>query len=92
MSELQDHPDIASALATGYPRGHREPPVLHCADCGCELVGTDRACDYDGDKLCHSCFKKRVCEEVDFDDLAKALGYIVKPASEFAEDDEEDYL
>ena len=49
MFDVPDHPDIACALRTGYPTGHRENPV--CPICGseCETIyikdGTPIGCD-----------------------------------------------
>ena len=37
MYELPDHPDIAHALKTGYPRGVEEPELEYCCECGREI-------------------------------------------------------
>ncbi len=85
MSELQDHPDIASALATGYPRGHREPPVLHCADCGCELEGDETVYIFDGDELCEDCCKERIKDNFAIWEIAEALGATIQSVYACAE-------
>lgn len=52
-----EHPDITSALQTGYPRRYRteeEDEVHYCENCGQRLskeVYSDRAYDY----LCRDC-------------------------------------
>ncbi len=86
MSELRDHPDIASALATGYPRGHREPPVLHCSDCGCELEGDETVYIFDGDELCEDCCKERINDNFEIWEIAKALGATIRSVYACAED------
>lgn len=79
-NELRDHPDIASALATGYPRGHLEPPMMHCADCGCELEGADAVYIFDSDELCEDCCKERIKGSFEVWEIAKALGAVIRPA------------
>lgn len=34
---LPDHPDIRSALLTGYPVGGQPKPI-YCGECGCKLL------------------------------------------------------
>ena len=49
-----EHPDITSALRTGYPLGN-EPKSHYCEECGknldCEVIYADVAHEY----LCKSC-------------------------------------
>ena len=52
MSNFPDHPDIASALRTGYPSWKLEAP--YCQECGEKLTGRvyyDEHHDY----LCREC-------------------------------------
>ncbi len=89
MSLLMDHPDIASALATGYPCGYREPPILHCdnANCDCELEGSDSVYIFDGEKLCEDCCKAAIRDNFNLEEIAAALGITIRPAHEYAEED-----
>lgn len=57
-----DHPEIANALATGYPHGEKIP---HCPACGkeCETIYRDEFGEIFG---CDVCVKKQdaaECEE-----------------------------
>ena len=49
-----EHPDITSALRTGYPRNHRETHY-YCEECGRELTGESKYEDEHHDYLCSDC-------------------------------------
>ena len=89
MCKIPEHPEIACALATGYPETPKEREPVTCTDCGAELTGDDKVYDYDGDKLCDKCCRERIREEVDLETIAQALGIIVKSAEEYTEEEYE---
>ena len=86
MLNIPDHPEIACALATGYPKPPKEPDPIYCDECSCELSGDTRVYDYDGEKLCENCCRDRVMEDIDMSDIARALGIITKSAEEIMEE------
>ena len=86
MQNIPDHPEIACALATGYPNSPKEPDPVHCSECGTELTRDDKVYDYDGDALCENCCRDRIEEEFDMSYIAQALGLIVKSAENYAEE------
>jgi len=70
-NDLPDHPEIACALRTGYPRPL--PPHVTCSDCGKELYGDDPVYTPDGETICEDCMEERI-QEMKMSDLADALG------------------
>lgn len=89
MQNIPDHPEIACALATGYPKPFKEPDPVCCSECGKELVGTDTVFDYDGESLCANCCINRITDNYEVSEIAQALGIIAKKAEDFTEDDYE---
>lgn len=85
---IPEHPQIARTLATGYPEPATEPEPVFCIECGEKMTGLDDVFDYDGDTLCENCFRDRIMEDMDTSDIARKLGFIVKPANEFVERNE----
>ncbi len=75
--DIPEHPEIAMALATGYP--HPERPCIHCCDCDKALTNED-VFDWDGDILCEGCVKERIEENYTISEIAVALGIPRKPA------------
>ena len=69
--EIPDHPEIARALRTGYPRPYR---YVLCADCGGEFSEDHTMYISGGDLICGKCLLDRILENYDTDDLAEALG------------------
>lgn len=67
---IPDHPEIACALRTGYPRPYKS---VRCEDCGSEMSGSHRMYIDNGDVLCGSCLKARILDEYTTDDLADAF-------------------
>lgn len=90
MSDIPEHPDIASALQTGYPARSCAVHHVTCMDCDEELTGSDLVFDYDGDALCGNCFIDRLTEDMSPEDIAKRMGFIVKDADTYAEEMEEE--
>lgn len=90
MNMILEHPDITYALRTGYPRPVREPRSIKCAYCDKELSGDDETIDYDGDYVCAECFMDQLQADLLIGEIAKKLGFIVKPATEAAEEMEDD--
>lgn len=89
MVDIPDHPEIACALATGYPHPVKEY-FVNCEDCGNELTGMDKVFDYDGDPLCEECFRERLMEDMSMEEIAEKLGFIVKDAYDYAAEMEEE--
>ncbi len=75
--DITEHPQIAMALATGYP--HPEAPCIHCCDCEKSLMNED-AFDWDGDPLCENCVMERIEQNYSISEIAVALGIARKPA------------
>lgn len=71
--EIPDHPDVACALLTGYPRAFESFKHIECEDCGHELYGDQKIYLHDGDIVCGTCLKKRILEAYSIDDLADAF-------------------
>ena len=69
---------------------YREPRSIKCAYCDKELSGDDETIDYDGDYVCAECFMDQLQEDLLIGEIAKKLGFIVKPATEAAEEMEDD--
>lgn len=89
MPGIPEHPVIRSMEATGYPHLVREY-MVHCEDCGEELVAEDRVFDYDGDALCENCFRDRLMEDMGMEEIAEKLGFIVQAAYDYAAEMEEE--
>lgn len=87
---IPDHPDIARALATGYPHPVKEPDPVNCTDCGLELTGEDTVFIYDGEPCCENCCRDRIEEEFDLSYIAKALQIPTQSAAVYAEEHYED--
>ena len=84
MQNIPDHPEIACALATGYPKPPKEPDPVYCSECGKELTGHDDVYDYDGEALCSNCCLDRITEDYEVSEIAEALGIRKKTADEYA--------
>ena len=84
--EIPDHPEIACALRTGHPRPYKS---IQCADCGSEMSGVHLLYIDNGDVLCGSCLKARICDGFTIDDLADALGVRRITAGDYIEELEE---
>ncbi len=51
-----DHPDIVSAMETGYGRGHEEArPVFLCSECGETIFEGEEYYDFFGEQFCENC-------------------------------------
>lgn len=70
--DIPDHPEIACALRTGYPRPL--PPHIKCAECEIELTGESPVYEVDGRRLCEDCFESYI-DDMPLEDLAEKLGY-----------------
>jgi len=86
---IPDHPEIACALATGYPYPVKDPEPVNCTDCGLELTGEDTVFIYDGEPCCENCCRDRIEEEFDMSHIAKLLNIPTKSAVEYAAECEE---
>lgn len=84
--EVPDHPDVARALRTGYPRQYDH---LMCADCGSEMTGSNRVYISDGDTVCGTCLTRRILENYSIDDLAEAFDVRCTTVIEFKEGQED---
>ena len=83
---IPDHPEIACALATGYPHPPKELPAVYCDECSHEMTGDEKVYDYDGEALCENCCRDRIMEDIDMETIARALGIIAKTAEIYAEE------
>lgn len=54
MYDVPDHPDIRSALLTGYPRGG-QPESIFCDECGTDITDEDKYEDCRHECLCKEC-------------------------------------
>lgn len=54
MYDVPDHPDIRSALLTGYPRGG-QPKTIFCDECGKDITDEDKYEDCQHECLCKEC-------------------------------------
>lgn len=80
--DIPDHPEIARALRTGYPRPL--PPHVTCRDCDKELYGDDPVYLVDGAIVCEGCLEERI-DEMMIADLAERLGMERTTAGEYLE-------
>ena len=85
--EIPDHPEIACALRTGYPREYKS---VQCADCQQEFSGEQKLYISDGDIVCGDCLKERILEAYSIDDLADAFDIRKTTAGDYLEELEED--
>ena len=67
---IPEHPEIAQALRTGYPRPCRS---VKCADCEQEFYGSDQMYNYEGELVCGCCMKDRLLDDQGIADLAEAF-------------------
>lgn len=70
MPRIPDHPEVARALATGYPKLEKS---VFCSECGKEFAGDHRMYILAGDIVCPNCLISYIREEVGLDGLADAL-------------------
>lgn len=87
MPTIPEHPEIACALATGYPKPPIEADPVYCSECSREMYGDETVFVYDGETLCENCCRDRIMEDIDMSEIARKLGFIVKPANQFVERD-----
>lgn len=85
FAQIPDHPEIACALRTGYPRPVKS---VKCADCGEEFTGDHRMYISDGDLVCENCLRSRIEENYNSDDLAEAFGMECTTAGRYIEEQE----
>lgn len=81
-----DHPEIAHALLTGYPKPFK---CVRCADCGEDFSGDHKMYISDGDAVCGDCLKDRLLQAYDIDDLADAFDVRKTTAGDYLEELEE---
>lgn len=55
---LINHPEIESALATGYPSWN-QPQTIRCEECGDDITDEDKYEDEDYEYLCERCLLAR---------------------------------
>lgn len=86
---IPDHPDVASALRTGYPLGAQESKAIKCDYCGKELSGDDYVFDYGGSPTCEECLMENLKEDYAICKIAEQFGLVYKTATEAAREMEE---
>ena len=84
MPTIPEHPEIACALATGYPKPPKEPDPVNCTDCGLELEGENTVFIYDGEPCCENCCRDRIEEEFDMSYIAERLGIRHESATDYS--------
>lgn len=67
-----EHPDITSALATGYPRTATHH-TIECESCGAELAGEDDVFILEGQRLCCNCCKDAILDNYSIRELCDNL-------------------
>lgn len=83
---IPDHPEIARALATGYPGPiHERPIVIPCSGCGAELAEDDLVYDWMGELICETCVKIRMEEDFSIQEIAEAMGIMCREAAQYEE-------
>ena len=56
-----DHPDIVSAMETGYGRHHEDvQPVFICSNCGETIFEGDTYLDVFGEQFCEDCLDEMI--------------------------------
>lgn len=63
---MLDHPDIASAIATGYPRRYSHRPTLVCDHCR-QPIETDMYLFIGGEYYCWNCVDDHKAYTEDFE-------------------------
>lgn len=79
-----EHPDITSALATGYPRGILDRELPRCGRCRAIFMPDEEAYLIDGKPYCRDCFPEEIVENTPTIDLVAILGVKHCPAEELA--------
>ena len=82
--EIPDHPDVAYALATGYPEP--EKPSIRCEYCGEEICGSEPIFFYDGDRICENCCRDKIEEDFSIAEIADKLNIQHCEAAFYEED------
>lgn len=79
-----EHPDITSALATGYPRGIIDRELPRCNRCRGIFMEDEEAYLIDGVAFCRSCVGDELIENTPFPDLLAMFGIDHCPVEELA--------
>lgn len=77
-----EHPDITSALATGYPRGILDRELPRCNRCRGIFMEDETAYLIDGAAFCRACVRKEITENTPFDTFLATFGVESCPADE----------
>lgn len=79
-----EHPDITSALATGYPRGSLGRELPRCNRCRVSFMEYETAYLIEGLAYCEDCFPQELIENTPTIDLIEMFGITQCPAEELA--------
>lgn len=79
-----EHPDITSALATGYPRGILDRELPRCNRCRGIFMADETAYLIDGVAYCKACVRKEITENTPFETFLATFGVESCPAEELA--------
>lgn len=77
-----EHPDITSALDTGYPRGILDRELPRCNRCRAIFTEGETAYLVDGVAYCEDCFPQEIVENTPTIDLIEMFGITTCPADE----------
>lgn len=83
--DIPEHPQVARALATGYPEPI--PDSIFCEECSHEFEADDKVYLYDGERLCENCCRERIMEDFDVEQIAEALQIVVKSLPQYLEEE-----
>ena len=82
MATINDHPQVARTIETGYPEEER---FVCCSDCGGEFYGSDKLYECEGEWICPECTRDRILDAIGIRELAAAFGIFGKSAAELLE-------
>lgn len=81
MYEIMEHPDVASAMRTGYPAGRIRSGTAQCSECGNAVEAGDSEygvlLEYNGKMLCRVCFEEAVEDDLHRDPVAFAQSLLL---------------
>lgn len=77
-----EHPDITSALATGYPRGVKDRELPVCRRCRGIFMEDEMAYLIEDEPYCKACVRKEITENTPFDTFLATFGVESIPADD----------
>lgn len=81
MCENLEHPDVTSAVCTGYPARQIRARTARCSECDGAVVPGDSEygvlLEYNGKMLCRTCFEDAVEDDLHRDPVAFAQSLLL---------------